>query len=145
MFTLWEKWRGCILCTRGWHLWYFVAVVPSSTYLFTAGVEVVYFHLITLRHSPQSVRLLWTRDRPVAETSTWQHKHCTRDKHPCPRGIRTHDPSQQSAADPRLRPRGYWNQHVWYLRSFKVSRSRSHKNNFPENGQNTLGDVFELR
>jgi hypothetical protein len=25
-----------------------------------------------------SVGLLWTRDRPVAETSTWQHKHCTR-------------------------------------------------------------------
>jgi hypothetical protein len=26
-------------------------------------------------HTPQSVGLLWTRDRPVAETSTWQHKH----------------------------------------------------------------------
>jgi hypothetical protein len=53
-------------------------VLPSSTYLFTAGVEVVYFHLITLRHAPQLVGLLWTRDRPVAETSTWQHKYCTR-------------------------------------------------------------------
>jgi hypothetical protein len=31
------------------------------------------FHLITLRHTPQSVGLLWTRDRPVAQTSTWQH------------------------------------------------------------------------
>jgi hypothetical protein len=31
---------------------------------------VFYFHLITLRHTPQSVGLLWTRDRPVAETST---------------------------------------------------------------------------
>jgi hypothetical protein len=38
-----------------------------------------YFHLITLRHTPHSVGLLWTRDRPVpAETSTWEHKHCTR-------------------------------------------------------------------
>jgi hypothetical protein len=27
------------------------SVLPSSTYLFTAGVEVVYFHLITLRHT----------------------------------------------------------------------------------------------
>jgi hypothetical protein len=45
-------------------------VLPSSTYLFTAGVEVVYFHLVTLRHTPQSVGLLWTRDRLVAETST---------------------------------------------------------------------------
>jgi hypothetical protein len=33
-------------------------VLPSSTYLFTAGVEAVYFHLITLRHTPQSVGLL---------------------------------------------------------------------------------------
>jgi hypothetical protein len=47
---------------------------PSLFYLLTAGVEVVYFHLITLRRTPQSVGLLWTRDRPVAETSTWQHK-----------------------------------------------------------------------
>jgi hypothetical protein len=43
---------------------------PSLFYLFTTGVEVVYFHLITLRHTPQSVGLLCTRDRPVAETST---------------------------------------------------------------------------
>jgi hypothetical protein len=43
---------------------------PSFFYLLTVSVEVVYFHLITLRHTPQSVGLLWTRDRPVAETST---------------------------------------------------------------------------
>jgi hypothetical protein len=30
------------------------------------------------------------------------------DKHPFPRGIRTHDPSKRSAADLRLRPRGHW-------------------------------------
>jgi hypothetical protein len=47
-------------------------------YLLTVDVEVVYFHLITLKHTPQSVGLLWRRDRPVAEISTWQHKHCTR-------------------------------------------------------------------
>jgi hypothetical protein len=43
---------------------------PSVFYLFTVGVEVIYFHLITLGHTPQSVGLLWMRDRPVAETST---------------------------------------------------------------------------
>jgi hypothetical protein len=43
---------------------------PYLFYPLTVGVEVVYFHLITLRHTPQSVELLWTRDRPVAETST---------------------------------------------------------------------------
>jgi hypothetical protein len=45
-------------------------VLPSSTYLFTVGVGGFYFHLITLKHTPQSVGLLWTWDRPVAETST---------------------------------------------------------------------------
>jgi hypothetical protein len=53
-------------------------VLPSSTYLFTAGVEDFILHLITLKHTQHSVGLLWTRDRPVAETSTWQHKNCTR-------------------------------------------------------------------
>jgi hypothetical protein len=43
---------------------------PYAFYLLTAGVEVVHFHLITIRHTSQSVGLLRTRDRPVAETST---------------------------------------------------------------------------
>jgi hypothetical protein len=43
---------------------------PDLFYPLTVGVEVVYFHLITLRHTPQAVGLLWTRYRPVAETST---------------------------------------------------------------------------
>ena len=34
--------------------------------------------------TPQSVGLLWTSDRPVAETSTWQHKTLTKDIHLCP-------------------------------------------------------------
>jgi hypothetical protein len=48
-------------------------VVPSSTYLFTVAVEGFYFHLMALKHTPQSVGLLWTRDRPVPETCIWQH------------------------------------------------------------------------
>jgi hypothetical protein len=77
-------------------------VLLSSTYLFTVGVEGCYFHLITLRHTPQSAGLLWTRDRPVAETSTWQHEHCTRDKHPCPR--RDLNPRSQQAFGRRPTP-----------------------------------------
>jgi hypothetical protein len=38
---------------------------PCLFYLLTAGVEVVYLHLITLRHTPQSVGLLWSRDWPL--------------------------------------------------------------------------------
>jgi hypothetical protein len=51
---------------------------PDLLYRLTVCVEFCYVHLITFRHTPQSVGLLWTRDRPVAETSTWQHKHCTK-------------------------------------------------------------------
>jgi hypothetical protein len=47
----------------------------------------VWFHFITLNYTPQSVGLLWTRDRPVAETSTWQHKHCTRQTSMSPVGF----------------------------------------------------------
>jgi hypothetical protein len=77
-------------------------VLHSSTYLFTAGVEVVYFHLITLRHTPQSEGHLWKTDRPVAETSTWQHKHCTREKHPCP--LWDSNPRSQQALGRRPTP-----------------------------------------
>jgi len=53
---------------------------------------------------PQAVRLLWTRDQLVAETSTWQHTTLTTDKYPCPPGgIRTHNLSGRASADPRLR------------------------------------------
>jgi hypothetical protein len=64
----------------------------------------LWFHLITLRHTPQSVGLLWTRDRPVAETSTWQHKHCTRQIFMLPVGFEPTVPAsgrpQTQALDP---------------------------------------------
>jgi hypothetical protein len=62
-------------------------VTSRSPYLFyrlTVGVEVVCLLLITLIHTPHLLGLLWTRDRLVAETSAWQQKHCTKEKHPCP-------------------------------------------------------------
>jgi len=36
-------------------------------------VEVSRLH----RNTPQWVVILWTSDRPIAETSTWQHTHNT--------------------------------------------------------------------
>ena len=36
----------------------------------------------------------------------------THNKHPCPGGIRTHDLSKRSAADPRLRPHDHWDRLV---------------------------------
>jgi hypothetical protein len=72
------------------------------------------FLLFTWSHSdtPQLVGLLWTRDRPVAETSTWQHKHSQVTNIHAPRGIRTHDPSNRLAADLRLRTRGHWDRQL---------------------------------
>jgi len=51
--------------------------------------------------TPHSVGLLWTSDRPDAETSTWQHTVLTRDIHAFS-GIRTRNPRNLPAADPYL-------------------------------------------
>ena len=48
-----------------------------------------------------SVGPLWTRDRPVAETSNWQHTQETAIH--APGGIRTRNLRKQAAADTRLR------------------------------------------
>jgi len=49
--------------------------------------------------TPHSVGLLWTCDRTVAETSTWQRTAHSRDKYPCPR--RDSNPQSQQASGPR--------------------------------------------
>jgi hypothetical protein len=45
---------------------------PSLFYLLVHSrcTGFLIFHLITLKHTAQLVGVLWTRDRPVAETST---------------------------------------------------------------------------
>jgi hypothetical protein len=45
--------------------------------------------------TPRSVELLWTRDRPVAGNSTWQHTTFTTDRLQCP-GWNSNPQSQQS-------------------------------------------------
>jgi len=52
--------------------------------------------------TPHSVGLLWTSDRPDAETSTWQHTTLTTDRHPCPR--RDANPQSQLATGRRPTP-----------------------------------------
>jgi hypothetical protein len=51
--------------------------------------------------TPHPVELLCTSDQPVAETSTGQHTTLTREEYPCSGGIRTRNPSEREAADPR--------------------------------------------
>jgi hypothetical protein len=57
-----------------------------------------------------AVGLLWTSDQPVSETSTCTGQHNIETQETnihAFSGIRTRDPSNQAAADLRLRPRGY--------------------------------------
>jgi hypothetical protein len=72
------------------------------------------FCMIVFRHT---VGLLWTSDQPVSDTSTCtgQHNIETQDTNiHAVNGIRTRDPSNQAAADLRLRSRGYWARPIAY-------------------------------
>jgi hypothetical protein len=73
---------------------------PSHFYLFVHSKcrRFLWFHLITLKNTPHSVGFLWTRDRPVAETSTWQNKHCTRQISMLPVGS---EPTIQASVPPK--------------------------------------------
>jgi hypothetical protein len=57
--------------------------------------------------TPHSVGLLWTSDRPIAETSTDNTHHSQETHIHAPGRIRTRNPSKRAAADPRLRQRGH--------------------------------------
>jgi hypothetical protein len=52
--------------------------------------------------TPQSVGLLWTRDQPHAEPSTWQHTTLTKDRPQYPR--RDSNPQSQQASGRRSTP-----------------------------------------
>jgi hypothetical protein len=52
----------------------------------------------------RSVGLLWTSDKPNAQTCTWQHATLTRNRHPCFR----QDWNPQSQQVNGRRPRGNW-------------------------------------
>jgi len=84
------------------------------------NIYIIKFYLILWRDRPQwaktsslsglydhthSVGLLWTSNRTVAETSSWQKQHSKQTYVYAPGGIRTRIPNKRSAADPRLRPR----------------------------------------
>jgi len=67
--------------------------------------------MITHTHT-HSIELLWTSDQPDAQTSTWQHTTLTTDNN-ASGGFRTHNPSQQAAADRRFRPHGQCNRRLF--------------------------------
>jgi hypothetical protein len=71
---------------------------PTSFYLTSLGVDGYFFMWSHTDTQPQSVGLLWTRDRPSQPHNT-QHSQQTNIH--APGGVRTRDPSRRSAADPR--------------------------------------------
>jgi hypothetical protein len=67
---------------------------------------------IQLTHT---VGLLWTSDQPVVEASTYTGQYNVETQETnihVLSAIRTRDPSNQAAADLRLRPRGHLNRHL---------------------------------
>jgi hypothetical protein len=66
------------------------------------------------QHSSEG--LLWTRDRPVADTSTWQHRHIQETDIHASSGIRTSSANNRKAAVLLLWPRGhrhtYWQDNI---------------------------------
>jgi hypothetical protein len=58
-------------------------------------------------NTPHSVGLLWTSDQQQRPLPTNTQYSQDTDFHALG-GIRTHNPSQRAAADPRLRQRGHW-------------------------------------
>ena len=48
----------------------------------SAGRRDLYLTTHNTHNRQTSIGLLWTRDQPVAETSTWQHTTLTKDRHP---------------------------------------------------------------
>ena len=58
--------------------------------------------------TPLLIGHLCMSDRPVAETSTWQHTTITRDRQPCPQSHSDPQSGKWEAANPHLRTGGYW-------------------------------------
>jgi hypothetical protein len=99
-------WQSLLMECRRYIQWY-------GSYL--SSITIDWFGLLILEirshnDAPQSVRLFWTSDQLVAETSTWQHTQQT-NVH-APGAIRTHDLSGRAAADLSLRPRGHWDRQL---------------------------------
>ena len=61
-----------------------VFLIMTSFYLLIVGIDGYCYSWLHSMTNIHSVGLPWTRDRPVAKSSTWQHTIVTRDRHQCP-------------------------------------------------------------
>jgi glyoxylase-like metal-dependent hydrolase (beta-lactamase superfamily II) len=88
---------------------FYLLIVGVKGYCCAWSQSVTYRHTHT--HTPHSLGLLWTRDRPFAEATAWQDTTLTRNKHPCPRWYLNPQCQQASC----LRPRGHQDRLTRYL------------------------------
>ena len=86
--------------------------VPIASLAAQCWPQLPHHRGFTMTDTPQSVGVLCRIDQPVAETATWKH---TRDRHPCPGGIRTRNPSKRADEDLRLRQSCHWDRQMCLL------------------------------
>jgi hypothetical protein len=121
-FCVYENWRCYPTLHHLSYCFQSLRLVCSSSHeLLILGISVriflmqwfpLAFCMVVFRHT---VGLLWTSDQPVAEISTCTGQHNIETQQTnihAFSGIRTRDPSNQAAADLRLRPRGYRGRHT---------------------------------
>jgi hypothetical protein len=68
----------------------------------------LYWGFLITHTSRHTVGIPRTSDQPVVEASTYTGQHNIQTQETNISGIRTCDPSNEAAADLRLRPRGHW-------------------------------------
>jgi hypothetical protein len=62
-----------------------------------------------------SVEVLWTRDRPIAQTSTYTTHNFPKRHTSIPGGTRTQNPSKRAATGLCYRPFGHWDRCKFYV------------------------------
>ena len=93
-------------CVNNTRTWSYIHSPCMAFIFFYGSTAIVGLCPLTVEVSQShSVGFLWTSDRPLAQTST---QYSQETGFYATGGIRTHDPSKQTAADPNLRPRGHW-------------------------------------
>ena len=106
-------------------------VVKHPVYIFhgataPSGQGLPHYRGFTNTGTPQSVGLLWTRDQPDAETSTWPHTTSITERHPYPHPDSNPQFRKASCRNPRLRPRGHWDRPFRYLLANHSANTRVH-------------------
>jgi len=99
--------HACYLFLHLIFLYFIVLIIfiyHGSTAVVCVGQLIAEVPILPSVIHTHSLGLVWKIDRPVPETSTWQHATLRRDRHPC----LWRDPSKRAAEDLRLRPRDHW-------------------------------------